>query len=213
MMWLMLVCKVGIVKVAVIGFDAALNVMLQVVVPVHPVQLVKTEFDAGASLSVTTVPAGNIAVQVAPTAVEQLIPAGLLVTVPVPVPARVTVTVSFVAKVAVIGFDDVLNVILQEVVPVHPVQLVKTEPVAGVSVRVTAVPGAKLALQVAPVAVEQLIPAGVLVTVPVPDPARVTETVSLPLEGVKVSVTFAAAFIVTLHVPVPVHAPPHPPKV
>ena len=51
-----------------------------------------------------------------------------------------------------------------------PLQPVKVEPAAGAAVSVTAAPLAKLAAQVAP----QLIPAGLLVTVPVPAPAAVT---------------------------------------
>ena len=54
-------------------------------------------------------------------------------------------------------------------VPEHPppLQPVKMEPAAGAAVSVTAVPLVKLAEQVAP----QVIPAGLLVTVPVPVPA------------------------------------------
>ena len=51
--------------------------------------------------------------------------------------------------------------------PDHPVNV---EPVLGVAVRVTDVPLAKLALQVAP----QLMPDGLLVTVPVPVPLLCT---------------------------------------
>ncbi|PYY09377.1 MAG: hypothetical protein DMG69_11060 [Acidobacteria bacterium] len=51
-----------------------------------------------------------------------------------------------------------------------PDQLSKATPLEGVSVRVTAVPGGKLAVQVWP----QLMPAGLLATVPAP----VTVTVS-----------------------------------
>jgi hypothetical protein len=49
-----------------------------------------------------------------------------------------------------------------------PLQLVKLEPAAAVAVRVTDVP--KLAEQVVP----QLMPLGLLVTVPLPVPAGVT---------------------------------------
>lgn len=45
----------------------------------------------------------------------------------------------------------------------------KEKPVAGVALRSTAVPGAKLAAQL----VGQLIPAGVLVTVPLPETCTV----------------------------------------
>ncbi len=51
-----------------------------------------------------------------------------------------------------------------------PDQPVKVEPDAALAVRVTAVPGLKLAEQVLP----QLIPAGELVTVPEPVPAFCT---------------------------------------
>jgi len=54
-----------------------------------------------------------------------------------------------------------------QVVPLtelHPLQPAKIEPLAATGVRATLVPGLKLALQVLP----QLIPAGLLVTVPVP---------------------------------------------
>jgi hypothetical protein len=55
-----------------------------------------------------------------------------------------------------------------------PLQPVKIEPVAGTALSVTSVPESKFALQ----AVPQLIPAGVLVTVPVPLPARATVSVN-----------------------------------
>jgi hypothetical protein len=60
-------------------------------------------------------------------------------------------------------------------VPVQPppLQPVNVEPAAGVAVRVTAVPLAKAAEQVAP----QEMPAGALETVPVPVPAFVTASV------------------------------------
>ncbi len=51
-----------------------------------------------------------------------------------------------------------------------PLQPLKVEPVAAVAVRVTGVPLSKLELQVLP----QLIPAGVLVTLPLPFPLLVT---------------------------------------
>src|SRR2546425_12088513 len=88
-----------------------------------------------------------------------------------------------------------------------PVQPRKVEPAAGAAVSVTAVPLAKLAAQVAP----QVMPAGLLVTVPAPVPAL--ETVSVKVD-VKVAVTVVAAETVTTHDPVPEHPPPlQPPKV
>jgi len=75
-------------KVAVTE-DAAVTVMLQVATPVHaPDQPVKVLLAVGTSLSVTWV----FGVKLAEHVVGQLIPAGVLVTVPVPVPASVTVT-------------------------------------------------------------------------------------------------------------------------
>src|SRR5439155_402179 len=76
------------------------------------------------------------------------------------------------------------------------------EPAAGAAVSVTAVPLAKLAEQVAP----QVMPAGLLVTVPAPAPAL--ETVSVKVCRVKVAVTVVAAESVTVQAPVPEHPPP-----
>jgi hypothetical protein len=62
-----------------------------------------------------------------------------------------------------------VNVTLQVPVPVQaPDQPANVEPAFGTAVSVTMVPLVKLALHVAP----QLIPAGLLVTVPAPVPAR-----------------------------------------
>ncbi|MGA2373877.1 MAG: hypothetical protein ABSF72_00050 [Candidatus Sulfotelmatobacter sp.] len=78
-------------KVAVTEF-AALNMMLQVALPVHPpLQPEKTSLAAGVSLSVTCVFCGKLAEHMP----GQLIPGGLLVTVPAPVPAMVTDIVTF----------------------------------------------------------------------------------------------------------------------
>ena len=56
-----------------------------------------------------------------------------------------------------------------------PLQPVKVEPAAGAAVSVTAVPLVKLAEQVAP----HVMPAGALVTVPLPVPAGVTVSVKV----------------------------------
>jgi hypothetical protein len=55
----------------------------------------------------------------------------------------------------------------------------------------------------------QLIPAGLLVTVPAPVPEVVTVNTSAALN---VAVTFSAALTVTLQLAVPVQAPLQPPK-
>src|SRR5438309_3447767 len=121
----------------------------------------------------------------------------------VPRNARLIVGAKVGAKVAV-------TVVAAESVIVHapvpeqppPLQPVKVEPAAGAAVSVTAVPLVKLAAQVAP----QLIPAGALVTVPLPVPAGVT--VRVKLCRVKVAVTVVAAESVTVQAPVPEQPPP-----
>jgi hypothetical protein len=68
---------------------AAFMVTLHVVVPLQPPDHPPNDaLVAGAAVSVTTVPAGNVATQVVP----QLIPEGLLVMLPPPVPEVVTVS-------------------------------------------------------------------------------------------------------------------------
>src|SRR5438094_475470 len=169
---------------------AALRVTVQAPGPEQPppLQPLKVEPAAGAAVSVTAVPLVKLAAQVAP----QVMPAGLLVTLPAPAPALETVSVKVGVKVAV-------TVVAAETVTTHdpvpeqppPLQPVKVEPTAGAAVSVTAVPLAKLAAQVAP----QVMPAGELVTVPLPAPAGVTVRV-------------------TVQAPVPEQPPPvQPPKV
>src|SRR5439155_1548832 len=176
--------KVCTVKVAV-TVVAAESVTVQVPVPEQapPVQPVKVEPAAGVAVNVTAVPLVKLAEQAAP----QLIPAGELVTVPVPVTVVAAERVTVQAPVP-------------EQLP--PLQPVKVEPAAGVAVSVTAVPLEKLAEQVAP----QLIPAGELVTVPLPVPALLT--VSAKLGRLKVAVTVVAAESVSTQAPVPEHPPP-----
>src|SRR2546427_6989810 len=134
----------------------------------------------------------------------QLIPAGELVTVPLPVPAGVTVRAKVCTVNVAVTVVAAESVTVQVPVPEQPppLQPVKVEPAAGVAVSVTAVPLEKLAEQVAP----QLIPAGELVTVPLPVPALLT--VSAKLGRLKVAVTVVAAETVTAHVPVPEQPPP-----
>src|SRR2546428_2454428 len=179
---------------------AAESVIVHVPVPEQPppLQPVKAEPLAGLAVRVTTVPLAKLAVHVAP----QVMPDGALVTVPEPVPAAVTVSANVGAKVAV-------TVVAAESVIVHvpvpeqppPLQPVKAEPAAGLALRGTTLPLAKLADQVAP----HVIPAGLLVTVPAPVPAL--ETVSANV-GAKVAVTVVAAESVIGHVPVPEQPPP-----
>jgi hypothetical protein len=94
-------------------------------------------------------------------------------------------------------------------VPVQaPLQPVNVLPAAGVAVSVTDVPELYVALHVAP----QLIPAGALVTVPVPDPAFVT--VSACVTIVNVADTETGVLPEKMHGAVPEQVlPPQPPKV
>src|SRR5207249_2801682 len=127
-----------------------------------------------------------------------------LVTVPLPVPAGVTVRVNVCTVKVAVTVVAAETVTVQVPVPEHPpaVQPVKVEPAAGVAVNVTAVPLVKLAEQVTP----QLIPAGALVTVPLPVPAGVT--VRVKVWSVKVAVTVVPAESVIVHAPVPEQPPP-----
>jgi len=74
----------------------------------------------------------------------------------------------------------VLTVTVQGPVPrqLDPVQPAKDEPAAGVAVRVTTVPLANDTEQLVP----QLIPAGLLVTVPDPDPLLLTVSVNVTVK-------------------------------
>jgi len=162
-----------VLKVAVTDL-AALMVTEHVPVPVQaPLHPANVEPDAGDAVRVTTVPLLKFALQV----LGQLIPLGLLVTFPLPVPASVTVNGKVtMLKVAV---TDLAALMVTEHLPV-PVQApphpAKVEPEAGDAVRVTTVPAEKFAVQV----LGQLIPLGLLVTVPDPVPPRVTESAKEP---------------------------------
>src|SRR6266850_7627230 len=173
---------VATVNVAVTDV-AAVTVTTQVPVPAQPppLQPVNVEPAAGAAVRVTTVPLVKEVEQVAP----QAMPAGALVTVPLPAPALVTVSAKDdCMKVAVTEAAAVI-VTTQVPVPVQPppLQPVKVEPAAGAAVSVTIVPVVNDAEQVVP----QAMPAGVLVTVPLPAPAL--ETVSVEPVDTPVPVT------------------------
>jgi hypothetical protein len=75
---------------------------------------------------------------------------------------------------------------------------------AGEAVRMTWVPELKAALQ----AFVQSIPSGLLLTVPVPVPENPSD--KLYVRMVKLAVTVVLAARVTVQVPVPLQAPPHP---
>jgi hypothetical protein len=139
---------------------------------------------------------------------KNAVPPGVVVEVVDPPDGTVTMTPVGPLNVAV---TVVAAVIVTVHVPVpshgafHPVNV---EPVAGVAVKVTCVPLAKFAEQVG----LQLIPAGALVTVPVPLPASLTVNAKFVVPPPNVAVTDVAAVIVKVHVPMPsqLFAPLHP---
>jgi hypothetical protein len=90
-----------------------------------------------------------------------------------------------------------------------PDQAPKAVWMDALAVRVTAVPYGNRWEQIAP----QSMPAGELVTVPPLAPRPALATVSVSEAMPKLAVTEAASFVVTVHVPVPEHAPDQPVKV
>jgi hypothetical protein len=86
-----------------------------------------------------------------------------------------------------------------------PLQPVNKEPTAGVAVSVnTDRLGLTLAAQMSP----QFIPAGLLVTVPVPVPVFVTDITTYPGATSKFAVMFRSSVMVTVQGPVPLQPPP-----
>jgi hypothetical protein len=168
-----------------------------------PLQPAKMEPAAGAAVRVTLVPL----LKVAEHRVPQLMLAGELVTVPLPVPALVTerakveVETLNVAVTALAAFMVTEQPAEPEQAPLQPA---KVEPRAGVAVRVTTVPLAKLAEHVVP----QLMAVGELVTAPPPVPAFVTARAKVVGDAVKVAVTVVVAVSVTVQEPVPEQPPP-----
>jgi hypothetical protein len=201
---------------------AALSVTVQAPVPVQPppLQPVKVEPAAGVAVNVTTVPDVKEVVQVAP----QEMPAGELVTVPVPAPALETVSANDDWTKVAVTVVAAFRVTAQVPVPVQPppLQPVKVEPAAGVAVKVTTVPDVKELEQVAP----QEMPAGKLVTVPLPAPALDTVSVvpvdtpvpvtrrdSVSPSAVKLTLVLAAVVLVGVNRTVIVAVAPVPTRV
>ena len=159
----------------------------------HPVKVDPSE---AVAVNVIGVPLAKLAEHVAP----QLIPAGVLLTVPAPVPALVTVRVKLLVVVLKVAVTPSAALMVTEHVPVPvqpaPLHPANVDPLAAAAVSTTTCPLVKLAEHVAP----QLIPAGLLVTVPVPVPALVTVRVSL-LPVLKVAVTVTSDVTIgTTHV-------------
>ena len=150
-------------KVAVTCSDA-LTVIVQVrVVPVHaPAHPAKVELLAGVAVSVTEVPGAKPALHDCP----QLMPEGVLATLPLPVPLKATASTGEALKLAITEVFCVSVTVHTPVpwqAPDHPA---KKKFAAGDAVSVTWVPLEKLALQALP----QLMPLGLLLTVPPPPP-------------------------------------------
>jgi hypothetical protein len=145
-------------------------------------QPLKSLFAPGAADSVTTVPAGNCALQfpvVMLAEIVQLMPPTLLVTVPDPEPAPSSDSVKKVAKEAVTVFAASI-VTVHGPVPVQPPPLhpVNVLPVVADAVSVTEVSAWNGVLHpvvaAPPFVMTQSIPAGLEVTRPLPVPAPAT---------------------------------------
>jgi hypothetical protein len=167
----------------------AFKVTVPVVQP-EPDQPAKVEPAAGMAVKVTELPLLKVAEQMLP----QLIPVGLLVTVPFPVPLLVTALTTFTESVNCWG--ELLNVAVQvklalmatvPVVQPEPDQPAKVEPAAGMAVKVTELPLLKVAEQMLP----QLMPVGLLVTVP--DPVPLFAIASVNVCGVEAHDSFEGA--------------------
>lgn len=161
----------------------------------------KLEPAAGAAVSVSTAPGSTTVAHVAP----QVMPAGLLLTVPAPEPFLARVSVGRAVNVAVTAvLPD--SVVAHGPVPEHPPpdQPLNTDPASGVAVRTTSVPSSYVAEHVAP----QLMPPGPLVTDPPPVPAFVTANVEV---ATNTAPTAVSAFSVNAHAPVPPHPAPDQP--
>src|SRR5215468_1373536 len=180
--------------------------VVQVPVPEHPppLQPAKTDPADAVAVSVTELPVGKEPLsELQP--LPQLMPLGLLVTLPVPVPALFTVSVEGTALNVAVTDLFALITTTHVAVPLHPLPLQppNVDPADGVAVNVTVVPLVKLKLQVAP----QAIPGGLLVTVPSPTPCLVTVRVNV-LRVAKLAATVWSAFITTAQVPVPLQPAP-----
>jgi hypothetical protein len=101
-----------------------------------PDQPPNVEPEAAVATRLTCVPLLRVVVHVLP----QVIPVGLLVTVPVPVPTRVTVSVYFVIKLNTAVQLMSAFIVTLPLVQAVPDQPAKVEPLAGVAVRLTRVP-------------------------------------------------------------------------
>ena len=133
--------------------------------PLHPA---KADPASGVAVRVTVDPCVNTSLQSMP----QSMPAGALVTVPAPVPPIVTSSEAGMGSKVAVTAADVDSVTTQSSGPVHPppVHPANVEFASGTACSVTWVSAGNVAAHVVP----QSMPAGSLVTVPAPPPARFT---------------------------------------
>jgi len=164
------VVRVNVMLKVAVTVVVAVTVTAHEPVPLHPppLQPAKTDPAAAVAVNVTAVPVLKVAEQVDP----QFISPPPLVTVPDPVPDLMTVKAKVLRANIAVAVVLAVTVTLHVPVPLQPppVQPANVEPEAAVAVSVTMVPLLKFALHVP----GQLIPVGLLVTVPVPVPGRVT---------------------------------------
>jgi hypothetical protein len=174
-------------------------VTVQVPVPLQsPDHPTNVDPAAGVAVRVTEVPLLKIALHTEP----QLIPGGLLVTVPLPETLTVSAGDAEIAVNKAVTEVLAVKFTLHGAVPLQaPLQPAKVEFAAGVAVRVIDVPLLNAALQVVP----QLMPAGLLETVPLPVPERVRANTG---ELANVAETLMFELSVTVQVLDPLHAPP-----
>ena len=154
----------------------------------------------GVAVSVTMLPAGNPSEHLDP----QSMPVGALVMDP---PPDLETVSNGTSKIAVTSCGaSIRTVHVTDVPPQAPDNPVNSEPAAGLAVRMTDAPDAKPRVeQTGP----QSTAAGELVTLPLPEPERLTVNTN----GANSAVTLRAALIVTLQIDVaPLQAPLQPVK-
>jgi hypothetical protein len=147
-------------------------VTLQLPVPLQaPLQLLNSQPPTGSGVRLTCDPWAKPAVHVVP----QLIPEGVLNTLPLPV----MLTDKLTAGENVAVTDVAPFIVTAQKLPLlnwqAPPQLLKAQPAAGVAVKVTSVPTLYVALQVD----GQLMPERLLFTVPLP--VTLTVILAMPL--------------------------------
>ena len=129
---------------------------------------------AACAISVMAVLLAKLA-EATPQSAKQLKPLGELVTLPTPAPDLLRVinrvaaaTLKFAVTLRLLFILTVQLLVLPLQAPLQPAKLL---PEAGFAASATCVPAAKLAVQLLP----QSMPAGVLLTVPLPVPWRETD--------------------------------------